>query len=44
MPSITPRRWSRRLGPVRLNFSGPRLTSVTARLGPLFRLTLWRRR
>jgi hypothetical protein len=41
---VRPKRWSRSVLGLRVNGSGPRVTSVTVGLGRHFRLELWRRR
>ena len=39
---VTRRRSSTRLGPLRINWSGWRVTSVTCALVPGYRLTVWK--
>jgi hypothetical protein len=37
------RRAVTKLGPIRINRAGPRITSVTMHFGPLLTLELWKR-
>ena len=40
---LTPRRRVSKLGPIRINRAGLRVTSVTMHFGPLLTLELWKR-